>query len=557
MQSKLAPLARFALSAAVALSVSSSFAQSDSRVQVSGFIGGASQSGGFLEGNFNCTGTPTCIGRYNITLHDADCSNGIDLAEAITITGLELSRPGTIRGEARFRNLDFHDNVGPGGTCVPRPGTFTDKVFPYEGSWDGSNGTFVINGSDEGGVYQILGVFKADVTAPPPVFPMVVTGSIDANVGNIQAEITFRPQDIGSSPNIYVFAVAPAPLVKSGLEKAMHYGWMAKGGPKDTPVQCVLAQLSSSGQLVGVSASTMQAYISGVLSSQGAVVKILDGVPTVKIGGATFYVGYGSSATAMINGGVNRSAVTAPGAVQCKPQPPQTGWWWNPAEDGRGFSIEVRGNHYFFAGFLYDVSGRSTWYVGTGDGVSLDGSLINGDLLSAKGGQALAAPYNGGPTLKNEGPITLAFSDVDRGTLVWPGGVVPIQRFSIVPNGLTLPPVPNQPESGWWWNESESGRGFFMEWQAGVLDIAGYMYDAAGDPVWYLTGFDPASAANPRSFQNNWWSYGNGQTLTGAWKPNRQLSNNVAPVTIQFSGPDTAVMSLPNGRTTNLKMHRF
>ena len=102
----------------------------------------------------------------------------------------------------------------------------------------------------------------------------------------------------------------------------------------------------------------------------------------------------------MINGGTNRSVVSLPGPVACMPQPPQTGWWWNPAEDGRGFSIEVRGNNIFFASFLYDVSGRSTWYVSTGP-VSLDGSLYSGDLLSAKNGQTLGGSYPGFPALTN------------------------------------------------------------------------------------------------------------------------------------------------------------
>ena len=64
-------------------------------------------------------------------------------------------------------------------------------------------------------------------------------------------------------------------------------------------MQCVLAQLSASGQLVGVSASTLQAYVTGVLSSQGTAVTILNGVPTVNIGGATFFVGYGTTAQSM------------------------------------------------------------------------------------------------------------------------------------------------------------------------------------------------------------------------------------------------------------------
>ena len=154
------------------------------------------------------------------------------------------------------------------------------------------------------------------------------------------------------------------------------------------------------------------------------------------------------------------------------------------------------------------------------------------------------------------GSISITFSDASHGTLVWPGGTVPIERFNIIPNGLNLPAVANQPESGWWWNESEAGRGFFMEWQNGWLDIAGYMYDDNGNSVWYLT-VDQLKGATNQSFGNTWWSYGNGQTLTGAWKPNARTNGNVAPVTITFSGPDTALMTLPNGRTTALTRQRF
>jgi hypothetical protein len=162
----------------------------------------------------------------------------------------------------------------------------------------------------------------------------------------------------------------------------------------------VLAQLSSTGQMTAVSSANLSAYLTGVLSAQGASVSILNNVRTPNVAGATFFVAYGPDGTTMINTGVNRSAVSVPGSLACIPRAPQTGWWWNPLEDQIG------------------------------------------------------------------------------GT----------------------------------------------------------------------------SAA--RSFSGNWWSYGNGQTLTGPWRQNARTNSNVAPVTITFSGPDTALMTLPNGRTTNLKRSR-
>jgi hypothetical protein len=110
------------------------------------------------------------------------------------------------------------------------------------------------------------------------------------------------------------------------------------------------------------------------------------------------------------------------------------------------------------------------------------------------------------------------------------------------------------PETGWWWNASENGRGFFIEWQNGSADLAAYMYDDSGNPVWYLSLY---TTPNPRLFSGNWWSYGNGQTLLGAYKPATQTSNNVAPVTVQFDSTTTATMTLPNGRQLPLTRFRF
>jgi hypothetical protein len=153
------------------------------------------------------------------------------------------------------------------------------------------------------------------------------------------------------------------------------------------------------------------------------------------------------------------------------------------------------------------------------------------------------------------GDISLAFSNSTEGLMSWPGGNVALQRFNIVPDGAVQGPVANLPESGWWWNPNEPGRGFFLEWQGTTLDIAGYMYDDAGNSVWYLTV--GTQSADGRNFSGNWWSYTGGQALTGPWRQNTRSNSNVAPVTITFSAPDTALMTLPNGRTTALRRHRF
>jgi hypothetical protein len=388
-----------------------------------------------------------------------------------------------------------------------------------------------------------------------PIFPMTVNANIGTTVSSATATVTPRPQDAGSS--LYVFALAPAPRVLNAVkEKGAFLGHLAKRTQKDAvAVPCVIAQLNDSGLLQAVSTSSLQAYVSGVLAGQAQAVTVLNNVATANIAGAAFFVGMGTDPTAMVRTGVNRRALGIPGEPACDPQPPQTGWWWNPAEAGRGYSIEVSGNTLVFASYLYDVTGRATWMLASGE-TSLDGSLFTGKRLeSYSQGQTLGGAYRAPVGVAGE-PITMAFNDGMHGTLSWPGGSVAIERFNIVPNGLSMTARPHQPEAGWWWNPEESGRGFFLEWQGGQLFMAGYMYDDAGNPIWYLSG-DSTPAASMQSYANAWQQLGNGQTLTGTYRAPTQVSSNVAPVTIQFTGAETGIMTLPGGRTTAIRRYRF
>jgi hypothetical protein len=114
-------------------------------------------------------------------------------------------------------------------------------------------------------------------------------------------------------------------------------------------------------------------------------------------------VGYGANGNAMLVNGTTRSVVTVPAAVSCNPQPPQTGWWWNPAEGGRGFTIEARGNLLFMAAFHYDTRGRATWNYAGGP-MALDGSLFTSDFLRPRDGRRLPGAIQAVPTSVGIGP---------------------------------------------------------------------------------------------------------------------------------------------------------
>ena len=448
---------------------------------------------------------------------------------------LALKRDGTVWswGGNNFGHLGD-------GTLVDRPSAVVVRR---------ENGAGSVAGNDW---FLDLDPAVAKVIPPErtPVF-LVTASGVNASVN---AQIQFRAQDVGASASVYVFALAPSNLVKGAVRDTdRRLGFLEKG-EKDDPVQCVIAQLNASGQLQAVSTSSLQAYVTGVLTGQGQAVSVINGVTAATIGGATFYVGYGASPNAMLGNGTNRSVVSVPGTSSCKPEAPQTGWWWNSLEGGRGYSIEARGNSLVFASYLYDVGGRATWLLAAGP-TSLEGSLFTGHLESYSQGQTLSGDYRPPRGVVGE-PMTLAFSNASHGTMIWPGGTVAIERFNIVPNGLNVPAQTNQPESGWWWNPAESGRGYFLEWQGGELFMAGYMYDDAGNPIWYLSS-NTAPSTNLQSYSNTWQLYGNGQTLTGGYKPPTAVNTNVGPVTIQFQGATNGIMTLPGGRQTSIMRFRF
>jgi len=505
----------------------------------------AHDPGGSLDsGTFTCFESPTCRGRVSERIRDYRCSNSYALVGDITIAGLNVNVPSSSMtgGEKATTPLTLDvtlETVGvtvfPGGSCdYLRPGP---RTLRFIGTWDGTTGSAqYISGST-----TVDLTFKRTAARATPPLSVGVTGFMNAIGTGAQATVVPRPEDAGTLKNLYVFARAPSTIVRGlSLEK-------------DTPVQCVLAQLNAGGQLQAVSASNMLAFATAVLSAQGQAFAVLNGVNTSSVAGATFFVGYGTSGTTMLNNNTNQPALRVPGVPQCDPQPPQTGWWWNAAEGGRGYSIEVSGNHLFFASYLYDVSGRATWLVASGN-TQLDGSLFTGNLEAYASGQTLGGAYRAPASPTRPGEITLAFSDATSGTMIWPGGAVAIERFNIVPNGLNLAKRQGEPEGGWWWNPSESGRGFFLEWQGGQLFMAGYMYDDNGNPVWYLGA---NNTTNVQSFSGVWAQYGNGQTLTGTYRPASQVNANVAPVTITFQGAENGIMTLPGGRTTAIRRFRF
>jgi hypothetical protein len=230
---------------------------------------------------------------------------------------------------------------------------------------------------------------------------------------------------------------------------------------------------------------------------------------------------------------------------------PQNGYWWNPAQPGRGYVIEIQGTTLFMAGFLYSSSGEATWVATTGQ--MLSSSQYVGSLVTYSGGQTLTGSYQAPTLAPSLGDISITFTANNQGTISWPGGTVPIQRFDIVPGGSSTAQPATNPQTGWWWDPSQSGRGFAFEMQGGQAYFAAYMYDASGNPTWYLAN---GSFANS-TFTGVWQQYAGGQTMTGPFQFPGLANANVGSVTLQFTDATHATLTLPNNQQIAFGRYQF
>lgn len=127
---------------------------------------------------------------------------------------------------------------------------------------------------------------------------------------------------------------------------------------------------------------------------------------------------------------------------------------------------------------------------------------------------------------------------------------------------LAAPAHAFTPESGWWWNPDENGRGFNIEIQNNVITIAAYVYQEDGQPVWYLAsgilrGYGGSGEPAPYVF-SYLDRFENGQCIgceyTG--KPDR-LERFAGRLRIDFTSHTTGVITWDDGTTTPIQRHNF
>lgn len=107
---------------------------------------------------------------------------------------------------------------------------------------------------------------------------------------------------------------------------------------------------------------------------------------------------------------------------------PEDGWWIEEDQPGRGWNIEIQGDIFGIASFLFDQQGRDIWWISAGN-YNFSGSRYNGTFNAFEGGQCQACPWTPSVNMGPEGgPVTISFDSPTSGTIQWQGETISIIR---------------------------------------------------------------------------------------------------------------------------------
>ncbi len=109
---------------------------------------------------------------------------------------------------------------------------------------------------------------------------------------------------------------------------------------------------------------------------------------------------------------------------------PESGLWWNPAEDGRGYTIEIQDNVLVILVYGYETDRTSAFFLGAGPMVL--NSSWSATLDGYTNGQCLTCVYQGRPTalVGVGGAASIVFDTETRARLTIGGRTIPIERHN-------------------------------------------------------------------------------------------------------------------------------
>jgi hypothetical protein len=105
---------------------------------------------------------------------------------------------------------------------------------------------------------------------------------------------------------------------------------------------------------------------------------------------------------------------------------PESGWYWNPLESGRGFNIEVQDGSLFLAAFVYRPDGSPVWY--SAGGPMTNDRFWTADLFETSQGQCIGCSYRA-PAAARVGTAIISFTSERSAVITILGVAVSATRY--------------------------------------------------------------------------------------------------------------------------------
>lgn len=103
-----------------------------------------------------------------------------------------------------------------------------------------------------------------------------------------------------------------------------------------------------------------------------------------------------------------------------------------------------------------------------------------------------------------------------------------------------------------WWNPSESGTGYSIQVQHGVLVATMFSYAPSGEPIWYLAFGPLTNAGGGVAATGTLGKYRGGQCASCTFRAATEMGTD-GGITITFTSPMAATVQLPGGRVTRIQ----
>ena len=129
----------------------------------------------------------------------------------------------------------------------------------------------------------------------------------------------------------------------------------------------------------------------------------------------------------------------------------------------------------------------------------------------------------------------------------------PVAENFTQPLALSQSPPPPTPQTGLWWNPSESGSGYGLDYKNGALVVTVYSYKPNGDPQWYIA----SGPLNGTTFTGTLDKYVAGQCISCSYPGRPSPMGNDGTITIEFASSTSATVRLPGGRVTQIQPQAF